>query len=33
VEHNFCQESGSNTRYLGTFPARRELSCREYSAH
>jgi hypothetical protein len=28
-----CQESGSNTRYLGTLPARRELACREYSVH
>jgi hypothetical protein len=33
LEHNFCQEAGSNTRYLGTFPARRELAWREYSAH
>jgi hypothetical protein len=31
VEHNFCQEAGLNTRYLGNFPARRELTCREYS--
>jgi hypothetical protein len=33
VDHNFCQEAGSNTRYLGTFPARGELACREYSEH
>jgi hypothetical protein len=26
VEHNFCQEAGLNTRYLGTFPARGELA-------
>jgi hypothetical protein len=31
VEHNFCQEASSNTRYLGTFPARGELACREYT--
>jgi hypothetical protein len=28
VEHNFCQETGSNARYLDTFPARGELSCK-----
>jgi hypothetical protein len=25
VEHNFCQEAGSNTSYLGTFPAKESL--------
>jgi hypothetical protein len=29
----FCQEAGLNVRYLGTFPARGELACREYSDH
>ena len=29
----FCQEAGLNARYLGTFPARGELACREYSEH
>jgi hypothetical protein len=33
VDHNFCQEAGSNTRYLGTFPVRGEPTCREYSEH
>jgi hypothetical protein len=27
------QETGLNTRYLCTFPARGELACREYSDH
>jgi hypothetical protein len=30
VEHNYCQEEGSNSRYLGTFPVGGELACREY---
>jgi hypothetical protein len=29
----FCQEAGSNTRYLCTFPATGELASREYSDH
>jgi hypothetical protein len=33
MEHNFCQEADFNVRYLGTFPARGELACREYSDH
>jgi hypothetical protein len=33
MDQNFCQEAGSNTRYLGTFPARGEPTCREYSEH
>jgi hypothetical protein len=27
----FSQEAGLTARYLGTFPARGELACREYS--
>jgi hypothetical protein len=27
----FFQEAGLNTKYMCTFPARRELACREYS--
>ena len=27
----FCQEAGPNARYLGTFPARGKLACRECS--
>jgi hypothetical protein len=33
VDHNFGQEAGSNNRYLGIFPARGELACREYIEH
>jgi hypothetical protein len=29
----FSQEAGLNARHLCTFPARRELACREYSDH
>jgi hypothetical protein len=29
----FSQEGGLNARYLCTFPARGELTCREYSDH
>jgi hypothetical protein len=29
----FSQEAGLNTRYLCIFPAREELSCRDYSDH
>ena len=29
----FSQEAGLNARTLCTFPARRELACREYSDH
>jgi uncharacterized Ntn-hydrolase superfamily protein len=32
MDHNFCQEAGSNTTYLGTFPARGELLLQENTA-